>query len=248
MGSARVLITAMNLLLLEPSDVIASDRALLKAGDPRFQHIVSILDSQPGDYLRAGLLNGPMGSAQIDSRAPDQITLSLTLDQLPPAKLPLTIILALPRPKMIRRVLRTVAEMGVSELILINTYKVEKSYWRSPALNDEAVQGYFKEGVQQARDTVLPNLRMARLFKPFVEDELPQIVAGKKALVAHPGHYPPCPIAFNQPCVLAIGPEGGFIDYEILKLQAADFECVQMGERILRVETALTSLVARLYC
>lgn len=248
MGRARVLIAAMNLLLLEPPDFIDRDRARLQAGDPRFQHIVSILGSQPGDYLRAGLLNGPMGSAHIDSITLDQITLSLSLDQTPPAKLPLTIILALPRPKMIRRVLRTVAEIGVAELILLNTYKVEKSYWRSPALNDEAVKNYFKEGLQQARDTVLPNLRMARLFKPFVEDELPRIVADKKAVVAHPGHYQPCPIAFNQPCVLAIGPEGGFIDYEILKLQAAGFECVQMGARILRVETALTSLVARLYC
>lgn len=238
----------MNLLLLEQTDLIAGNHAILKAGDARFQHIISILGSQSGEHLRAGLLNGPMGSARIDELSADQITLALELDQPPPIKLPLTIILALPRPKMIRRVLRTVAEMGVSELILLNTYKVEKSFWHSPALSDAAVQSYFKDGLQQARDTVLPSLRMARLFKPFVEDELPGIARGKKSLIAHPGQHPSCPTALNQPCTLAIGPEGGFIDYEIQKLQEAGFECVQMGARILRVETALTSLIARLYC
>ena len=238
----------MNLLLLEPADLIDCDRALLKAGDPRFQHIVAVLDGQPGACLRAGLLNGLMGTAHIDHRTPDQIALSLMLDKAPPQKLPLTILLALPRPKIIRRVLCNVAEMGVSELILINTYKVEKSYWHSPALNEAAVQNYFKEGLQQARDTILPTLQRARLFKPFVEDALPQIAVGKSALVAHPGDYPACPIALNEPSVVAIGPEGGFIEYEIQKLQEAGFSCVQMGARILRVETALTSLIARLFC
>jgi RsmE family RNA methyltransferase len=238
----------MNLLLLEPHDLIHDDCALLKAGDARYQHILGILDAQAGDSLRAGLLNGPMGLARIDSITGDDIRLSLRLNRQPPAKLPLTIILALPRPKMMRRILRTIAETGVSELILINTYKVEKSYWYSPAIESAAVENYFREGLQQARDTVMPTLRIARLFKPFAEDELPQIIVGKTALIAHPGDFPACPHAVNGACVLAIGPEGGFIDYEVEKLQAAGFACVQMGQRIFRVETALTSLIARLYC
>jgi RsmE family RNA methyltransferase len=238
----------MNLLLLESQDLIHDDCALLTAGDPRYQHIRQILDAQAGESLRAGLLNGPMGQAHIDSITSSDMRLSLRLNQQPPAKLPLTVILALPRPKMIRRILRTIAEMGVPDLILINTYKVEKSYWRSPALDSASIDNYFLEGLQQARDTVMPTLRMARLFKPFVEDELPLMVAGKKALVAHPGDFSACPHAIDEPCALAIGPEGGFIDYEVEKLRMAGFTCVQMGERILRVETALTCLIGRLYC
>lgn len=238
----------MNLILLERSDFIDAERVQLRADDARFQHIASILGSQPGDHLRVGELNGLMGEAVITQCDSSLIELHVTLNQTPPVKLPLTIILALPRPKMMRRIFRTIAEMGVRELILLNTYKVEKSYWNSPAIAASAVDNYFREGLQQARDTVMPTLRIARLFKPFVEDELPTLITGTQGLVAHPGDYPQCPINLQQPCTLAIGPEGGFTDYEIQKLEAAGLQTVQMGERILRVETAITGLIARLYC
>jgi RsmE family RNA methyltransferase len=245
-GSAGQL--CMNLLLLERKDFLTDDNVSLRAGDNRFQHIVKILDANIGDSLRVGELHGKVGSGVITHRSDDRIDLQITLDQTPPPKLPLTILLALPRPKMMRRILRTVAETGVQRLILLNTYKVEKSYWSSPAIALETAHNYFREGLQQARDTVFPQLEFARLFKPFVEDELPEILNGPKGLIAHPGIYPSCPVAINAPATLAIGPEGGFTEYEVNKMQEAGMECVQIGSRILRVDTALTSLVARLYC
>lgn len=237
----------MNLLLLERSDFLTGDRVSLRSGDPRFKHISDILDTQTGETLRVGELNGNIGSGLVVSRDGECIELTVTLDQPPPAKLPLTILLALPRPKMMRRILRTVAETGVQRLILLNTYKVEKSYWSSPAIAPETIENYFREGLQQARDTMLPQIEFARLFKPFVEDELPALLAGTRGLIAHPGDYPACPVALNAAATLAIGPEGGFTPYEVQKLQEANMECVQMGPRILRVDTAVTSLVAQLY-
>jgi RsmE family RNA methyltransferase len=238
----------MNLLLLERGDFATDSLAHLFSGDPRFQHITEILDARTGDSLRVGALDGKIGVGVVTDRTADYICLHVNLYQSPPPKFPLTILLALPRPKMMRRILRTVAETGVSRLILLNTSKVEKSYWSSPSISEHSVAAYFREGLQQARDTSLPQIEFARLFKPFVEDKLPEIIRGTTALVAHPGEYPSCPVAINRPCTLAIGPEGGFTDYEIKKLQEAGMHCVQMGARILRVDTALTSLIARLYC
>jgi RsmE family RNA methyltransferase len=100
----------------------------------------------------------------------------------------------------------------------------------------------------QCRDTVLPELIIRNRFKPFIEDELPEISANTEKIVAHPGDHPACPVALNKPCTLAIGPEGGFIPYEIEKFQEAGFDCVSLGERILRVETAVSSLIGRLFC
>jgi hypothetical protein len=57
-----------------------------------------------------------------------------------PRPLPLTVVLALPRPKMLRRILRALAEVGVKELHLINSYRVEKSYWQSPLLAPTALR------------------------------------------------------------------------------------------------------------
>jgi RsmE family RNA methyltransferase len=237
----------MNLLLLERADFIAGQRVALHAHDPRFQHIANILDSKVGDSLRAGELNGNVGTAVVTQRNAETIALHVTLDQSPPAKLPLTILLALPRPKMMRRILRTAAETGVQRLILLNSYKVEKSYWSSPAIAVATAETYFREGLQQARDTIFPQLEFARLFKPFVEDQLPGILQGTHGLIAHPGEYPACPVAVNHAVTLAIGPEGGFTEYEVQKLREAGMACVQIGQRILRVDTAVTSLIARLY-
>jgi 16S rRNA (uracil1498-N3)-methyltransferase len=84
-------------------------------------------------------------------------------------------------------------------------------------------------------------------FKPFVEDELPALIANTQALVAHPGAVTPCPSHCSEPVTLAVGPEGGFIRYEIDKLTECGFSPIHMGERILRVETAITALLAKLF-
>lgn len=235
----------MNIILLEPGDYVAPQRVVLK--DRRCAHIREILDAAPGVSLRVGDVGGLMGTGEILRRDDRAIELRVELGEAPPPKLPLTLVLALPRPKMLRRIFRTTAELGVRELILLNTGKVEKSYWQSPALAPQTLRGYLLDGLQQARDTVLPEVRCARLFKPFVEDELPAIAAGSVGLVAHPGVEQPCPVALNQNCTLAIGPEGGFTPYEIDKLHRAGLQPVQLGRRILRVENALTGLVARLF-
>ncbi len=236
----------MNIILLERSDYIAPHRVLLN--DRRAQHIRDILGATIDTKIKVGEIDGLLGSGHIQSLDDNgAIELTIELDRAPPPKLPLTIILALPRPKMLRRIIRTVAELGVRELILINTYKVEKSYWQTPVLAPEIIRGYCVDGLQQSVDTVLPIIRCEKYFKPFVEDRLPAIAANTAALVAHPGTETSCPIALNQPCTLAIGPEGGFTAYEIEKLQQAGFDDVHLGARILRVENALTTLVARLF-
>jgi RsmE family RNA methyltransferase len=240
----------MNLILLGPEDFIAADRAYLqeRKGDTRARHIREILGADSGARIRVGAIDGLLGSAEVLAIDDAGVELHVALAEAPPPKLPLTLILALPRPKVLRRVLRTVAELGVPELILLNTYKVEKSYWQTPALEAAQVREYFLEGLQQSRDSVLPALRFEKRFKPFVEDRLPTLAAGTTGLGAHPGaRAAACPLALDRPCTLAIGPEGGFTPYEVEKLQEAGLDPIQLGARILRVENALTTLVAKLF-
>lgn len=235
----------MNLLLLEDGDFIAADRVLLSGR--RLKHLQDVHRAEAGDSLRVGRLNGLMGSGQLLRLDAEQAELSVQFDQAPPEKLPLTLLLALPRPKMLRRVLQTVSSMGVPRLILLNSYRVEKSFWQTPFLEPAAIREQLILGLEQARDTVLPEVIIEKRFKPFVEDHLPHLAAGTLGLTGHPGDYPACPRAVEQPVTLAIGPEGGWIPYEVEKLQQAGLQPVQLGERILRVETAVTALLARLF-
>lgn len=235
----------MNLLLLEADDFIAADRVVLR--DRRLRHLLEVHRAEPGETLRVGQLGGLMGSGRLLRLDTAEAELEVTFDQPPPAKLPVTLLLALPRPKMLRRVLQTVAAMGVPRLVLLNSYRVEKSFWQTPFLEPAAIREQLILGLEQARDTVLPEVIIEKRFKPFVEDRLPQLASGSRGLVGHPGHYPPCPRALSEPVTLAIGPEGGWIPYEVDKLAEAGLAPVQLGERILRVETAVSALLARLF-
>ncbi|NWL80803.1 16S rRNA (uracil(1498)-N(3))-methyltransferase [Pseudomonas taiwanensis] len=235
----------MNLLLLEDADFIAADRARLEGR--RLKHLHEVHRAEAGDSLRVGRLGGQMGQGRLLNLEASCAELEVSFDQPPPAKLPITLLLALPRPKMLRRVFQTVAAMGVPRLVLLNSYRVEKSFWQTPFLDPAAIREQLILGLEQARDTVLPEVVIEKRFKPFVEDRLPQLTAGTLGLVGHPGDHPPCPRAVNEPITLAIGPEGGWIPYEVEKLHEAGLQPVQLGERILRVETAVTALLARLF-
>ena len=165
----------MNLLLLEGADFIAADRVILR--DRRLVHMQEVHRAVVGDNLRVGRIGGLMGNAQLLRLEAGEAELHVSFDQPPPTKLPLTLLLALPRPKMLRRVLQTVAAMGVPKVVLVNSYRVEKSFWQTPFLEPEAVREQLILGLEQARDTVLPEISIEKRFKPFVEDRLPAMLS-----------------------------------------------------------------------
>jgi RsmE family RNA methyltransferase len=235
----------MNLILLEPQDCPTPQQAVLTGR--RLQHVLAVHRAEIGQTLRVGMVNGLMGEGEIIHLDNLQLVINFSLTESPPPKLPLTILLALPRPKMLKRILQTVATMGVERLVLMNSYRVEKSFWDSPFLQPDAIRQELLLGLEQARDTVLPEVMIEKRFKPFVEDRLPVLSANSLRLVAHPIAEQTCPRAVTQPVTLAIGCEGGFIPYEVALFVQHGFTPVELGARILRVETAVTALVARLF-
>lgn len=235
----------MNLALLFPEDFASADRAVLSGR--RLSHLQSVLKVAESDLVPVGLVNGDIGTGRVIQLNDSQAVLQVELGAPPPSPLPLTLVLAMPRPKMFRRVLQTCAALGVKDIWLINAYKVEKSFWQTPWLSEENLRENMVLGLEQARDTLMPRVHIRKLFKPFVEDELPALLTETRALVAHPGTNTPCPVHIDAPTTLCIGPEGGFIPYEVDKLVEAGCEAVHLGSRILRVETAVPILVSRLF-
>lgn len=233
----------MNLILFDSVDFVSPE--LISLRDHRRDHIRAILQKGEGGRLRIGQRNGLMGEGVILRDTGQELLISVHLDQSPPPPLPVTLILALPRPKMVRRILRTISSMGVKSLYLINSYRVDKSYWGSPLLHPEQLEEQLVLGLEQGRDTVLPQVHLYPRFRPFVEDVLPGICAATTNLVAHPGTGGSFPHRAQIPATLAIGPEGGFLPYEIGKLGEAGFTPAHLGSRILSVETAVSVLLSR---
>ncbi|NMT62338.1 16S rRNA (uracil(1498)-N(3))-methyltransferase [Marinobacter orientalis] len=235
----------MNLALLFAEDFVCAERAVLTGR--RLTHLRSVLKVAEGDLVPVGLADGDIGTGRVLQFTDTEAVLQVELTDPPPAPLPLTLVLAMPRPKMFRRVLQTCATLGVKDIWLINSYKVEKSFWQTPWLSEENLRENLVLGLEQARDTIVPRIHIRKLFKPFVEDELPALLKNTRALVAHPGTSSTCPTHINGPATLCVGPEGGFIPYEVDKLVEAGCEAVHLGSRILRVETAVPVLVSRLF-
>ena len=243
----------MNLILLFSNDFITTtdpnhtSSHQVKLTDRRLDHIKNVHMARVGDTLAVGLVNGKTGKGTITSLSSEACILTAVLDCPPPPALPVTLLLALPRPKMLKRILQTCATMGVKKIVLINSYRVEKSFWQSPLLKPKAIDEQLVLGLEQAKDTVLPEVVLAKRFKPFVEDELPQLAANTRMLVAHPSSTFRHPDTSDVQTTLAVGPEGGFIDYEIEKFLDIGFDGISLGPRILRVESAIPVLLARLF-
>ena len=234
----------MNLILLHQKDFIDTNRVRLYGR--RFEHACKILNVTIGKVLQVGLIDGKTGSGAVTSIDATALEVEITLDKSPPAPLPITVILAMPRPKVFKRVLQGLTAFGVKEIILLNSWCVDKSYWQSPSLKPEALREQLILGLEQARDTTLPNIQRQQRFKPFVEDDLPELAVDSCALVAHPGSSQPCPANVHGKITLAIGPEGGFTPYEVDLLVNAGLNQVHLGTRPLRVETAVPALIGRL--
>ncbi len=234
----------MNIILLDQQDFTSATEVCIRG--LRASHINTVLRATCGDCLKIGLLNQQLGSAVITDIAANAITMVVTLTVDAPPPCPVHLVLALPRPKMLKRIVRTVAELGIKQLTLLNSYRVEKSYWQSPALRAQNIDEYLRLGLAQAGDTILPQVTIEKRFKPFAEDRLPALAEDRLAFVAHPGVSTVTTSNVNADMLLAIGPEGGFIPYEIEKLQASGLQLLDLGERILRVETAVPYALAML--
>lgn len=207
------------------------------------QHIKQVLHANLNDTIKIGIQHGNLGTATIRQMSDKAVILdNIVCETPPPNKLPLTVILALPRPKVLRRLILDMTAMGVKTLYLVNSYRTEKSYWQSPFLNK--IDNYILEGLQQSCDTIPLTVHLKKRLKPFVEDELPTIIQQKQAIIAHPyaEQYFANVCQPNQESVIAIGAEGGFIPYEVDLFTKIGFQSTHIGKRILRTENAVSVL------
>ncbi|QOD13390.1 16S rRNA (uracil(1498)-N(3))-methyltransferase [Psychrobacter sp. 28M-43] len=237
----------MNCILL-PTKNLSADAAKIDALS-QVSHVTKVLGAKIGDTLKIGQIGGNLGSAVIEDITAASIQLSnVQLNTVPPAKLDLTVILALPRPKVLRRLIMDMTALGVRDIILINSYRTQKSYWQSPML--ERIDEFVLEGLQQSIDTIVPSITLQKRFKPFVEDSLASLMSNP-AIVAHPYSQQSFSEFLQQqpsrelPSIVCIGAEGGWIDYEIELLSAQGCTPVHIGSRILRTEAAVNAILGQ---
>lgn len=239
----------LNRILFEANEVetINGDMiANVKIDDYRYKHVEKILKLVPGDDIRSGIIDvGLTNHSSILHCSTDTglvVNLGskndLYLNEAPSVD----IILAVPRPLRLERIIPVISCLGVNRIFLVGGEKVQKDYFGSHLFRKPiAMKELLIEGLSQAgMDCRIPEIIIRKDLKKFLTREINTFFPSSPTenclkLVAHPPIRPSKtqeiedknPIV-SQRCwdflisrkegfgaekvVIAIGPEGGWTD------------------------------------
>jgi 16S rRNA U1498 N3-methylase RsmE len=278
---------------LDPAPASGSPSVTLPKDDYRTVHAARILVAETGSTLRAGIVGEDRDGRMTDRAVVEWLSggssegrgtrasgddppgaLRIHLESLqeapePLASPPVSLLLALPRPLQLARMLPMIAQLGVDQLVLTEARKVPKDYFGSHLLREPGLlTDRLVEGLCQAGDVRLPSVRVVRRLRRFLEEGLDDAFPPDThaRVVAHPRRsssdpspplllrmrqvrFPSAPSsagrAGRRRMLVAVGPEGGWDEPgEIERLARHGFQVVTLGERTLRSDCAVVSLLA----
>ncbi|HTL33749.1 MAG TPA: RsmE family RNA methyltransferase [Kofleriaceae bacterium] len=237
----------MNLLLIEPGELRSDGTCVI--ADRRMHHLRTVLGVEVGSTVKAGVLNGALGTGEVIAIDGDGITLRLALTNSPSRPIDVELLLAVPRPKVITRTIEIAASFAVRRIDLTNAWRVDKSYLRSPRLDPVALTLAARFGAEQGGTTYLPDIALHDRLMALLDTRFGAQDARKSELrlIAHP-NAPSIEnvVTTRTPIALAIGPEGGWIERELETFVGRGFKPVSLGAPILRVEAAVASALGQL--
>lgn len=233
----------MNRILFESSEIADG---VATCSDARAEHILAVLHGEVGQTLKTGELDGRIGTGEIVSIEGRTVAVKVshTEESLRPW---CDLVLAPPRPRVMKRLLPQLASLGVGTIVLVGAKKVEKDFWGATLLKEENYRPLLVDGLMQAGTSVVPRMETRRNFRRFVGDELDSLFPTANRVVGHPGGASNAPEQKPGRLLLAVGPEGGWTDDEVSLLESHGFSRYSLGSRILRTDTALVALLARLW-
>lgn len=232
----------MNRIIIENGELNTDGSCVLTGR--RAAHIAGVLHAVAGQSVRIGVVDGPRGTGELTEVGRNRVVIKCELDDSTYESPRIDLLLALPRPKVLKRLWAVLASFGVGRIMLTNAAKVEKNYFDTHWLEAESFRPLLIEGLEQSGRTALPKVSVHRRFRPLVEDEL---IAWKTKLVADPSAQVRL-WEFSIPrkgnVLLAVGPEGGWTEFELELLCDNGFMVFSLGSATFRSDVACIALLA----
>ncbi|MDR2521629.1 MAG: RsmE family RNA methyltransferase [Spirochaetaceae bacterium] len=228
----------MNLVLFSPEELGAP----LPRRDRRVEHLRKVLHKKPGDCFDAGVLGGAVGRGRIEAVGEaGELYCAFEGRSPPPPKIPLRLGVGFPRPIQLRRLLRELAGFGVACIDVIAADLGDKSYRATTLLEDGGARAALIEGLEQARDTVLPEVCRFESLNAWIAaagaERHSGLLCAACDTVDPRGSFASLAPRYAAAAV-AVGPERGWSARERALFDGAGFLRLSLGSRALRTETA----------
>jgi len=226
----------MNIILFDPDELPRP----LPLTDPRARHILEVLRRRPGDTFDAGIINGRRGKATVVEMQDDALVLSFEWAGEPRSAVDhIVLILGMPRPQTARKVLEEATALGVIAMHFVKTERGEPGYATSRLWTTDEWYRHVIDGAQQAFTTRLPVVTFTHDLRSLLDVEVKY--GTRLALDNYESPHRLGEVEIATLVLLAVGPERGWSPQERELLREAGFQFVHMGERVLRVETAVVA-------
>ena len=157
----------MNMVLINDSEAAGDGSVVLS--DRRYAHIVKVLKLKAGDSFRIGIRDGVTGTARITAVTDSAVEAMCSFNEAKVDEVNIDILLAMPRPKVMKRLWAPLAMLGVGRIFIINAEKVEKYYFDTHVLDEDFYTPLIVDGLEQACGTFMPRVSIARAVTPESE-------------------------------------------------------------------------------
>ena len=141
----------------------------LSLHDQRGEHLIKILHKKVGDTFTAGVVDGKAGIATITKINDDGITFFFEPKWEGKKLNPLEMIIGIPRPIQLKRLLRDIAALGVCKVHLTGTELGEKSYMKSALVEKGSAYKMLLDGTVQAGSTHVPGFAIHQTLKECLD-------------------------------------------------------------------------------
>lgn len=221
---------------------IASDRATLEGAEAH--HLIHVMRAKCGAEVVLFDGSGAEFTAVVEKVGRSSLELKILSREEIDRELPLEITLGVALPKGDRQkwLVEKAVELGVAKMTPLKT---ERAVAQPVEQALERLQRAVIEASKQCGRNRLMEIQPPQSFADFIKNSLPESCR----LLAHPQENS-CGVE-QQPqktipksVLLAIGPEGGFSPDEINLALDSGWQTIDLGRRILRIETAALVLTA----
>jgi 16S rRNA (uracil1498-N3)-methyltransferase len=219
---------------------------------PEAHHLLHVMRARVGDSITLFDDSGDEFTAVVDSLARSDATVRVLERRTVNRELPfeLTVGVALPKGDRQKWLVEKLTELGVTTLVPLTS---ERGVAQPTAPVLDRLRRSVIEAAKQCGRNRLMRIDEAQIWDDWIsnprclgQSDSDAPVRQARRILAHPGGTSVTQL--NLPAQLAthlaIGPEGGLTDAEVASATAAGWQAVDLGPRILRVETAAIALAA----